>query len=264
VNVKEYISSGIIESYVLGLATEAERNEFEVNCAQYPEIAEARNTFEQALEDQLLKDATVPPQFLKQQIEEKIKTTSSEINAEEFEQETTPVRRIGIWRWIAAASLILLAGSVYWAVTTNKKYQDLQAQNRELESRMKESTAQLDTLKHESEILSHPEMRMAVLKGTQIAPKAYATVYWDTTDKKDVYLMVNNLPQPASDKQYQLWALLDGKPIDLGVFNMEIRQKHLLVKMQNVQKAQAFAITLEPMGGSTSPTLDSMYVMGSL
>jgi anti-sigma-K factor RskA len=107
-------------------------------------------------------------------------------------------------------------------------------------------------------------MKMVALKGTTIAPQAYATIFWDTTAKKDVYLIINNLPQPASDKQYQLWALLDGKPIDLGVFDMEIRKKRLLVKMQNVQKAQAFAITLEPRGGSQNPTLDSMYVMGSL
>ena len=30
-NVKEYISSGIIESYVMGLASEAEWQEFEAN-----------------------------------------------------------------------------------------------------------------------------------------------------------------------------------------------------------------------------------------
>jgi hypothetical protein len=50
-NVREYISSGIIESYVMGLASETERQEFEANCMQYPEIAEARTAFEMALEN---------------------------------------------------------------------------------------------------------------------------------------------------------------------------------------------------------------------
>jgi anti-sigma-K factor RskA len=63
--------------------------------------------------------------------------------------------------------------------------------------------------------------------------------------------MVNNLPQPATDKQYQLWALMNGQPIDLGVF---ARDERLLIKMKNVQNAQAFAITVEPKGGSTTPT----------
>jgi hypothetical protein len=54
VNVKEYIRSGVIESYVLGLATEAERQEFEQMCAAYPEVAEARDAFERSLEEQLM------------------------------------------------------------------------------------------------------------------------------------------------------------------------------------------------------------------
>jgi anti-sigma-K factor RskA len=263
-NVKEYISSGIIESYVMGLASETERLEFEANCLQYPEIAVARNAFELALEQQLLKDSVKVPSFLKQQIEEKIKSSVFETTTTEEKEERTPVRQMGAWRWIAAACLILLAGLIYWTVMTNQKYKDLQAKNRELQKQVEQSTAQMNAFKQDAEILQHSGMKMAALKGTANAPQAFATVYWDTTGSKDVYLMINNLPQPASDKQYQLWALLNGQPIDLGVFDMEVRQRHLLVKMQNVQKAQAFAITLEPKGGSTKPTMDSMYAMGSL
>lgn len=257
-NVKEYISSGIIESYVLGLASEAERMEFEGNCAQYPEIREARDSFERTLEEQMLADAPVAPKFLKQQIEEKLKSSSSEINTTEVREEKTPVRSIGIWRWVAAASLLLLAGSIYWALTTNKKYQDLQAKNRELEDHIQQNTAQLDSFKQDAEILQQPGMKMAELKGTANASQPMVTVYWDATATKDVYLLINNLPQPASDKQYQLWALLNGEPIDLGM--VEVRQKRLLYRMKNVQNAQAFAITLEPKGGSEKPTMPPVAV----
>ena len=50
-NTQEYISSGIVESYVLGLASEEERREFEKMCNQHPEVLAARNAFEIALED---------------------------------------------------------------------------------------------------------------------------------------------------------------------------------------------------------------------
>ncbi len=262
-NVKEYISSGIVESYVMGLVTDAEQQEFETNCAQYPEVAEARNAFELALEDQLLLDAKQPPSFLQKQIEDKLNTSISETNNDEQEEERTPVRRMGVWKWMAAASLILLAGSGYLFYTTNNKYQVLVSENKNLKDQLNNSTVQLNNLMEDKETLQHP-MKVASLKGTGIAPQAFATVYWDTASTKNVYLMINNLPEPASGKQYQLWALLDGKPIDLGVFDMDIRQTHLLVKMQNVQRAQAFAITLEPKGGSQNPTMNSMYVMGSL
>jgi anti-sigma-K factor RskA len=106
-------------------------------------------------------------------------------------------------------------------------------------------------------------MKLASLSGlpTSPEPRSQVTVFWDTASK-DVFLLVNNLPQPASDKQYQLWALLNGKPVDLGVF--DIRQEKLMVKMKGVEKAQAFAITLEPRGGSAVPTMPNMYVYGKL
>jgi len=256
-NVKEYISSGIIESYVMGLASEAERQEFEANCLQYPEIAEARNAFEIALEDQLLGDAVPAPVSLKGQIEERIKSSSIETTISETEEEGTPVRRIGIWKWVAAASLILTAGSIYWAITTNKKYQDLQAKNRELQNQVQQSTAQMNEVQDDLDKLRNHPMKTAALKSGDNS--AYAIVYWDTVSaSKDVYLMINNLPQPASDKQYQLWALLNGQPIDLGM--IEVKQQRLLYRMKNVQNAQAFAITLEPKGGSDQPTTPPIAV----
>jgi anti-sigma-K factor RskA len=255
-NVKEYISSGIIESYVLGLASEAERLEFEQNCVQYPEIGEARNAFELSLEEELLSDAPTTPLALKNQIAETIKTSVFETATEQLEKAGTPVRRMGAWRWVAAASLILLAGSIYWAITTNKKYQDLLVQNKQLENQIQQSTAEANEMQDDMEKLKHP-MKTAALKSED--DRAYAIVYWDTVSaSRDVYLMINNLPQTPTDKQYQLWALLNGQPIDLGM--IEVKQKRLLYRMKNVQNAQAFAITLEPKGGSEKPTTQPIAV----
>ena len=107
-------------------------------------------------------------------------------------------------------------------------------------------------------------IKMVSLKGMEAAPSALTTVFWDSTSH-NVYLLINNLPIPASDKQYQVWALLDGKPIDLGMIENEyfIQQKSLLIKAQNVEKAQAFAITLEKKGGNPTPQ-GQMIVLGNL
>ena len=72
-NVQEYISSGIVESYVLGLASDEERREFEQRCMQYPEVLAARNAFEMAMEKQALENAIAPPADLKKRIFEEIK-----------------------------------------------------------------------------------------------------------------------------------------------------------------------------------------------
>jgi anti-sigma-K factor RskA len=260
VNVREYISSGIIESYVLGLANEAERQEFEAVCAQYPEIAEARLSFELALEERLARDAQQPPVFLKQQVEEKIAALSTEAQLIDQNEVQTPIRHINIWKWMAAASIVILAGALYWTMTLNSKYRQLQASNKQLEEQLQRSTARITELQKGAEMIQNPAIRMASLQSMPVAPGASGKVFWDTTSK-DVYLLIHNLPQPASDKQYQLWALINQKPVDLGVF--ELKQQPLMVKMKGVQNAQAFAITLEPKGGSPTPT-GEMYVMGKL
>ena len=56
-NIQEYILSGIIESYVLGLASPEERSEFEAMCATHPEIQKAKDEFEDSLQNYFMNDA---------------------------------------------------------------------------------------------------------------------------------------------------------------------------------------------------------------
>jgi anti-sigma-K factor RskA len=263
VNVKEYISTGILESYAMGMTTEAEAREFEALQAQYPEIAAARDAFERALEERLLQDAPPPPAFLKERIRTSLDAAQAGAIADEAAAEEAPVRRMDPWKWVAAASLILLAGSLFWAVTTNRKYESLKADtagSKSLQTELDQTKTELAALRQDASTLQKPGMKMASLQGTTATPTAQVTVAWDTTSK-DVYLIVNNLPTPAADQQYQLWALLGGKPVDLGVF--DVRQEKLLLKMKNAQNAEAFAITLERKGGSPAPA-GTMTVYGKL
>ena len=56
-NTQEYISSGIVESYVFGLASQEEKIEFERMAETHPEVKAAREAFEIALEKQALSEA---------------------------------------------------------------------------------------------------------------------------------------------------------------------------------------------------------------
>jgi anti-sigma-K factor RskA len=262
VNLKEYISSGIIESYVLGLATEAEREEFEAVCQQHPEIEQARIHFEMALENELQQDAVQPPSEIKEKLLSSLSTIDTVSTTNGLEDGEAPVRRLSIWKIMAADSIVLLAGVAFWAVSLNAKYQQAAQTNKELKEQLAQASGEVAELKRTAQTLQNPAVKNVSLQGTPVAPNSFANVYWDSTTK-DVYLMINNMPKPASDKQYQLWALIDGKPIDLGVIDENVWDKKLLVQMKNAQNAQAFAITLERKGGSPTPQ-GSMYVMGKL
>lgn len=91
-------------------------------------------------------------------------------------------------------------------------------------------------------------------------PQAIAHVHWNI-NSKEVYACDISLPQAPSNKQYQLWAIVDGKPVDAGMLD---DVKYLVQKMKVFEKAEMFAITLEKKGGSPSPTMDQMYVAGKV
>ena len=102
--------------------------------------------------------------------------------------------------------------------------------------------------------------KRALLAGTERAEDASATVYW-SAESNEVFIKIHSIPVPAEGLQYQLWALQDGTPINAGILasNKEL-QKVLSISGE----AQAFAITLEPLGGRETPTLEQLYLQGSV
>ena len=71
------------------------------------------------------------------------------------------------------------------------------------------------------------------------------------------------MPKNDEEHQYQLWALVDGKPVDLGVFDAEDGVIGLK-DMKSIGTLQTFAVTLEPRGGSINPTLEKLMVIGNI
>ena len=98
------------------------------------------------------------------------------------------------------------------------------------------------------------------LKGVEKHPNLLAEVFWN--ENNQVFLNPKNLPAAPTGKQYQLWAIVDGKPVDMGMYDPN--NKSLVQEMKTVSKPQAFAITLEKEGGSPTPTMEEMYVMGPI
>jgi anti-sigma-K factor RskA len=118
----------------------------------------------------------------------------------------------------------------------------------------------LDKIQDDFSIIQNSAFTKVVMKGTENAPESRASVYWNA-ESKEVYLSIQNLKQISQSNQFQLWAIVDGKPVDAGVFDFNVNG---LLKMKSISGASAFAITIEPRGGQTSPTMETMQVIGSL
>ncbi len=267
-NIKEYISSGILEAYVLGDVSAAERAEVEANLDRYPELREELARVEEAQELMLLETAIAPPSRVKEKL-------FNAINAQEVSHnEPSPAKVVALtaepsvnwWKLATAASVSIAVISSYFAfnykgqlTTTTEKLNNLIAQNSQMAQDYNVVNQRLDKIENTIKIIDNPAYKRVVMKGTEAAQGALASIYWNDATS-EVYLSVQNLKQISKDQQFQLWAIVDGKPVDAGVFNLTAG----LLKMKDISKASAFAVTIEPAGGSVSPTLSSMQVIGTI
>ncbi|MFL9485307.1 anti-sigma factor domain-containing protein [Chitinophagaceae bacterium LWZ2-11] len=155
--------------------------------------------------------------------------------------------------------VILLLGAGFFLYKLNAQNSELKNSNSDLQTKSKTNDSILNKIADEQKIISDSNVAVVNLVGTKPAVRTPANVYWDSTSSK-VYLVVKNMPQLPSDKQYQLWALIDGKPSDLGVF--DAKSDKMILKMKDTHKADAFAITIEKKGGNYSPALETLQAMG--
>ena len=269
-NIQEYISSGIVESYVLGLASPEEAAEFEMMCATHHEVKLARDTFELQLEQAAVANGIAPPRHLKSKIFGEIEIESEnagprKIVAEPEVEQPGRVISIGFWKIAAAASIILLIGSAVLNFYFFNKYSKYKSDYAELVAAQSQTAKNYETkiASYESAmgIMKDTAMYVVKMKGMPNHENNAATVYWDTRTK-DVYLLVNNLPKPSAGKQYQLWAQVGDKMVDAGL--LDWNEADVVLHMKNVPTASAFAISLEKEGGSQEPDLTSVVVLGKV
>ena len=123
-NIQEYISSGIIESYVLGLASAEERAEFEQLLKQFPELVQARRAFEVSLEEAARQHAIIPPSGTKENIAHQLGLTGKIMN-----MSAEPSRRSNGLKYAVAACIILMLGSIYLNISMIKKNKTLTINN---------------------------------------------------------------------------------------------------------------------------------------
>ena len=271
-DIQAYIMSGIIETYVLGLASAEEAAELEMLQLEYPEVEQAISEFARLLEVKAMENAIAPPVNVKPKILEAIKEEERYVPvitlpADNNTHKSLSVKSFQVWRMLAAASVIMFVTSAalnfYLYNRYNQKkdaYQALLTERNTLQANNQIFQTHLQQWQKAAEVMADPAMAVIKMPGTPGKEQSLATVYWNTKNK-DVYVVANKLPEPVKGKQFQLWALVDGKPVDAGVLE---RDCFGVCKLKNIPRAQAFAITLENEGGSPTPTMQQMYVLGKV
>ncbi|NBG64915.1 anti-sigma factor [Acidiluteibacter ferrifornacis] len=273
---EEFISSGLLELYVLGSISNEELSLVNDMLAQYPELnaevmriesdlirlAESQSPKPSAKVKSSLLDAIDVIEDSQEKLEEK---KAKVIEIQTSEKGKTSMTML----LMVAASLALLIVSAFFNYI---QYQEIQLAKQTIASLNQEKEVLANDLSTYKTSIESAENKIAVLrdtanvtipmKGLDISPNSLALIHWNKYTN-ETFIDIASLPEAPTDMQYQLWAIVDGVPVDLGVFDV-LKSAATLQKMKTVGNPQAFAVTLEKSGGSPTPTMENMYVLGAV
>lgn len=256
--INEYISSGIIEMYVMGLCSTEEKTELEMLRKKHPQLQHAILQFEMELEEKMLQHTTLPSAETDEKILQQLYTTATPVIS--FTKEKKAFKISSGWRYAAAAAILLLAISSYYNFTLFSKTNTQQQALNELKAKENETLPSLPLADYN--IMKDPAITPVAMYGVGYHAICRCTMFWDKKTGK-MYIMIHHLPLSSASKDYQLWAMVNGKPVSVGIIKDEIRGR--FIEMPNVPAtAIAFIVTLENAGGTAVPTMEETYLSGKI
>ncbi|MCH2042775.1 MAG: anti-sigma factor [Saprospiraceae bacterium] len=288
-DIKSFIASGILEDYVMGLTSEQETQAVQCLSKIYPEILQEVQALEVTMENLALSMQVAPSAGLRNQILQSIEqeiateqeqTPSSQSNSvittaktQSTEEKPTPSKI----NYLLLGFLVLLVIGIslitYYGISAQSTIANQQQSIAELEQKINALDLSLDTQREEQveleEKLKLKKMQLAMVqaKGTKHivmkgkTKKCESIIYWNALDASTC-LFIRHLPPKKVSEDYQLWAIIDDKPVDLGIVSEGMFKELSMVK--SVKKPDAFAITIEPKGGSAKPNLDKLCTFGKV
>jgi hypothetical protein len=273
-DIKSYIESGILELYVLGDVTPDEKLQVEEMASKHPAIKAELAEIERSMELYATENAIEPSAHLRDRVLNSLLTNFADDNNFPSKKEQSVKNNViampapkanSFYKYAFAACLALLIASVVALLSVYNKLQDANVQIVAMNSTNQHFSKTVNFMDQQLNIYRDPSFKVIKLKGTAHLPNGSMLVAFSPAKKK-VVIDIADLKMPVNDKahQYQLWALVGGKPVSLGVFDKNDADSTAMKEMKSIDLAQAFAVTLEPRGGSINPTMDQMMVIGNL
>lgn len=249
--------------YVLGIASPEEKDTVEKCFIQHPELLNEVEEIETSLIAYAKSESPAPGPLMKDKLIKRIKIQ------EDYKIQVKPtgiVRHMKpvplIYKLIAAAVVIFLIESIILNYSFYHKYKSTNTELSHVKDQLANEKNTNTAMSSEMNVMTDKYALPVVLNGTSKAPDAVAKIFW-IKNTGEVYVDPSNLPGLPEGKQYQLWAIVDGAPVDAGLIETKKGIYHIQ-KMKSFGQAQAFAITLEKTGGSEKPTMDEMIVMAKM
>jgi len=273
-DIKAYIESGILELYVLGDVSPGERLQVEEMASKHPAVKAELEEIERSMELYAAENAVEPTEHMRDRVlnslvvnlaDDRNFPTKTHTAKDDNVVTLPPPRQGSFYKYAFAACLALLIASVVVIVNMSKKLDDANTQLIALNASNQHFTSTVKYMYHQLSVYRDPSFKFIKLNPTPHAPKEASIMVAFNPNKKEVMLDMAKVNMPKNDKdhQYQLWAIVDKKPVSLGVFDKTDADSVEMKEMGSVVSPQAFAVTLEPRGGSINPTMDELMVIGN-
>ena len=259
---QEYIESGILELYVYGLLTETENLEIAEMAKRSPEVDQEIISIEKAI---VALSSSFSP-FHSVANFEKIKARLELKHGKVVEMKPTSnwSQYVG---W--AAAVLFLLGLGYQTLELTKTKDAISTVGNE-KTKIEREFAYLDQKNKETEksltIVRDIKNTGVTLGGQAVSPTSFAKVYWNK-DTKTTYIDAAGLPKPPKGMVYQVWALKLSPvltPTSIGLLSDFEGNSNKIFAVDRTNEAEAFGITLEPAGGSLTPTMTQLYTLGKV
>jgi anti-sigma-K factor RskA len=245
-NIENYISSGIIEQYVMGLCTTEEKNELELLRQTDSLLDKAIINFEIEFEQKMMRNAFLPGVQTDDKILQALQALGTPVVS--INNQTAKVKKMSWVKLVAAASVLLLCASTFFNYTQYKQNKE-QAAQLAAKNNLPESLPMANY-----NILKDPNITPVAMMGQSYHSICRCTMFWDKKTGK-AYVMIHHLVPSGENNDYQLWANVNGKQVSVGMINDNIRDR--FVEVTGVPEgAKEFIVTMEKNGGASVPDAD--------
>ena len=244
----------LVEDYALDLLSGAERAAFEARLATDPALRTEFAATSDALASLAFSTPVAPEPGLKDRVMARVTATAPprRNEATAFRGAGSPVPRAAL-AWGGTCGVVALVAKLS-SDLRNARHDWRIARSTMTAS--ERAVAQRDSLIAQ---LTDPSVELVTMAATGAAKPAIKA-YLNRT-RRTMLLSAAALDAPSAGQAYQLWFIIDGKPVPSVTFRPD-SMGHALLRDVAIPAGDvsATAITREPEGGSTTPTMPILFV----
>ena len=259
-DIEKYLQSGKLEQYVLGLSSHEERKEVEQLSKEFPEIDayicdlhSCMNSCSESNEIPVSEEPEHKSTCKTFQLYNKRNLVAERGN-------DPSVQKTRTISWSSGIASFIVIGLSTLSLFLYQDQQNAKSEIALLNTQLHHYKIDNEKMVQQYAVLKDVNTRHVNLQGAN-ANQTHGIVYWNK-DHRKAYLSICNLPKMPEGHQYCVWADINGKHQNVGVF--DAKSIDVLHDLSFIKDCNGFCITIEEEGAIIKPTVEKMLVKGEM